>query len=79
MTWTDDDQADVEHALEKARRLVKALELDTTIGRARPATRLEIDAVLEALLALDDVYFEGQDDKPLPEVWRRAKLTVGKR
>jgi len=79
MTWTDDDQADVEHALEKARRLVKALELDATIGRARPATRPEINAVLEALLALDDVYFESNDGKPLPEVWRRAKLTVGRR
>jgi len=79
MTWTGDDQGDVEHALERARRLVKALEMDTTIGRARPATRLEIDAVFEALLALDDVYFESDDGKPLPEVWRRARLTVGKR
>lgn len=79
MIWTAEDQEDVRVAIARAKALVTVLNGDLARRRARPATREAIDAVFEALLALDDVYFEGDDGKPLPEVWRRARLTVGKR
>ena len=79
MRWTKEDAADVEHVIDQVRALDAALRGDLGQERARPSTRKAIDAVLESLLALDDVYFEGDDGNPLPEVWRRARLTVGKR
>lgn len=76
MVWTEEDATDIRAAVAKAKVLVTALNGDLSQKKARPSTRAAVTAALDALLALDDVYFERANGSPGPDVWRRARLTV---
>jgi hypothetical protein len=78
MTWTDDDGDDVREAIEKMRAACDKLQADLDSRRARPGTRAALDGAMHALLALDDVYFDDDDGRPVPESWRRARELLRK-
>ena len=76
MVWTDEDCADVQTAIAKVRALTERLEADARNRRPGGRTREAIAGALDALLALDDVYFGRADGSRDADVWRRARLTV---
>ena len=78
MHWTDDDSDDVGEAIAKMRAATACLDGDLVVKRARPVTRRALDAAMQALLALDDVYFEDDAGGPVPEAWRRARELLRK-
>lgn len=78
MHWTDDDGDDVSEAIARMRSATACLEGDLAAKRARPATRRALDAAMQALLALDDVYFEDDAGGPVPQAWRRARELLRK-
>lgn len=73
MHWTKEDGEDVGEAIAKARAVVACLESDLAAKRVRWQTRRALDAAMQALLALDDVYFEDENGGPAPAAWRRAR------
>ena len=78
MHWTDEDGADMETAVRKMRDAIECLSVDVRHRRARSSTRDALDAAMQALLALDDVYFEDEAGGPVPEAWRRARELLRK-
>jgi hypothetical protein len=78
MHWTKEDGEDVGEAIVKARAVVACLEGDLAAKRARWQTRRALDAVMQALLALDDVYFEDENGGPVPAAWKRARELLRK-
>jgi hypothetical protein len=78
MHWTDDDGDDVSEAIAKMRAAVACLDGDLVARRARPVTRRALDAAMQALLALDDVYFEDEHGGPVPAAWKRARELLRK-
>ena len=76
MKWTQEDSEDVKSALAKCAEVREMLVGDLTSRQVRHRTRRAIDAAMQALLALDDVYFENDDGSPVPEAWRRAKFLL---
>ncbi len=79
MHWTDEDSQDVLVAAAALRRLADRLDADSRNRRAGGGTRALLDAALTSLLDLDDVYCEGDDGRRLDDVWKRARLTVGRK
>jgi pyridoxal biosynthesis lyase PdxS len=73
MIWTKEDAEDVVRAVEKMREACDKLAEDARSKRARFQTRRALDVAMQALLALDDVYFEDDSGRPVPETWRRAR------
>lgn len=78
MHWTDDDSDDVSEAIARMRAVAAWLEGDLERRRARPGTRAALDAAMQALLALDDVYFEDDAGQPVPDAWARARTLLRK-
>ena len=78
MHWTDEDGHDVSEAIAKVRAVAAWLEGDLERRRARPGTRAALDAAMQALLALDDVYFEDDAGSPVPAAWARARTLLRK-
>ena len=78
MTWTDDDGDNVREAIEKMRAACDKLQADLDSRRARPGARAALDGAMHALLALDDVYFEDDAGRLVPEAWRRARELLRK-
>lgn len=76
MHWTDEDGHDVGEAIAKVRAVATWLEGDLERRRARPGTRAALDAAMQALLALDDVYFEDDAGQPVPDAWARARTLL---
>jgi predicted glycosyl hydrolase (DUF1957 family) len=73
MIWTKEDGEDAVRAIQKMRDVSAKLAEDAHEKRARFQTRRALDAAMQALLALDDVYFEDDAGQPVPETWRRAR------
>jgi len=73
MIWTREDGEDVARAIEKMREAGDKLAEDLRARKPRFQTRRALDAAMQALLALDDVYFEDAAGQPVPEAWRRAR------
>jgi hypothetical protein len=73
MIWTREDGEDVARAIEKVREAGDKLAEDLRARKPRFQTRRALDAAMQALLALDDVYFEDSAGQPVPAVWRRAR------
>lgn len=73
MIWTKEDGEDQKTAAKKCRDVAELLEADARSRAARWQTRRALDAAMQALLALDDVYFEDEAGGPVPEAWRRAR------
>lgn len=73
MTWTHEDTEDAESAIKKMRDACELLAGDVRSRQARFRTRRALDAAMQALLALDDIYFEDDAGTPVPEAWRRAR------
>lgn len=67
MIWTAEDGADVDAAIRKMRDAIECLAVDARFQRPRDATRRALDAAIQALLALDDVYFEDAAGEPVPQ------------
>lgn len=73
MTWTPEDSADAKSAIKNMRAACEFLADDVAKRSARHQTRRAIDAAMQSLLALDDLYFEDAAGAPIPEAWRRAR------
>lgn len=78
MIWTKEDGEDQKNAAKKCREVAEMLEADARSRAARWQTRRALDAAMQALLALDDVYFEDEAGGPVPEAWRRARELLRK-
>ena len=78
MKWTKEDGEDQKNAAKKCREVADLLEADARSRAARWQTRRALDAAMQALLALDDVYFENEAGGPVPQAWRRARELLRK-
>ena len=78
MIWTKEDGEDQRNAAKKCREVAELLEADARSRAARWQTRRALDAAMQALLALDDVYFEDEAGGPVPEAWKRARELLRK-
>lgn len=78
MIWTKEDGEDQKNAARKCRDVAELLEADARSRAARWQTRRALDAAMQALIALDDVYFEDDTGGPVPEAWRRARELLRK-
>jgi hypothetical protein len=78
MKWTEEDGEDIRRAAEKCAEVAALLEADRRGRQARWQTRRALDAAMQSLLALDDVYFEDEDGGPVPAAWRRARELLRK-
>ena len=78
MIWTKEDGEDQKNAAKKCREVAELLEADARSRAARWQTRRALDAAMQALLALDDIYFEDEAGGPVPQAWRRARELLRK-
>ena len=78
MIWTKEDGEDQLLAARKCAEAAAMLEADAKSRKARWQTRRALDAAMQALLALDDVYFEDEAGGPVPGAWARARELLRK-
>lgn len=78
MIWTKEDGEDQLSAARKCAEAAALLEVDAKSRKARWQTRRALDAAMQALLALDDVYFKDDAGQPVPDAWARARTLLRK-